>query len=193
VPYLSPTRAKGILPLGLAFVFLGCVDLSEVGGGSQRYRGTRKGLSCACCRYPKLLRQAGRLRTRADLTTGVKGSVPSDFFYAAGADAWVTGWLTGVFDIVGQRIFGTVRVMQQPFLANCRSCTSSSNSGTVTLPYLGTSTNSSYNATSASMGIKVRPFWQGVQAGIYCNVLVRLDDGGLRSKPAPLAGVGYTF
>ena len=123
----------------------------------------------------------------------MKGSVPSDFFYAAGADAWVTGWLTGVFDIVGQRIFGTVRVMQQPFLANCRSCTSSSNSGTVTLPYLGTSTNSSYNATSASMGIKVRPFGKVSRLVFTGNVLVRLDDGGLRSKPAPLVGVGYTF
>jgi hypothetical protein len=25
------------------------------------------------------------------------------------------------------------------------------------------------------------------------NVLIRLDDGGLGSKPAPLFGLGYTF
>ena len=31
VPYLSPTKAKEILPLSLVLVFLGCVDLSEVG------------------------------------------------------------------------------------------------------------------------------------------------------------------
>jgi len=133
--------------------------------------------------------------TAGDLTTGVKGSVPSDFYYTAGADAWVTRWLTGDFDIVGQRIFGTqtVNVTQQQFLANCGSCTSSPNPGTVTLPNLATSTNSSYNITSASMGIKVRPFGKVSRLVFTGNVLVRLDDGGLRSKPAPLVGVGYTF
>jgi len=158
VPCLSPTKAKEILPLGPAFLFHGCVDLSE---GSQRYRGTRKvPFLRVLQRYPKLLRQAGRLRTRADLATGVKGSVPSDFFYTAGADAWVTRWLTGDFDLAGQRIFGTqtVSVTQQQFLANCGSCASSPNPGTVTLPNLATSTNSPYNLTSASMGIKLRPF-----------------------------------
>ena len=120
-----------------------------------------KCLCRACCRYPKLLRQAGRLPNRADLTTGVKGSVPSDFFYTAGADAWVTRWLTGDFDLAGQRIFGTqtVSVTQQQFLANCGSCTSSPNPGTVTLPSLATSTNSPLRVH----GHKTTPIWQGVR------------------------------
>jgi hypothetical protein len=133
--------------------------------------------------------------TAGDLTTGVKGNVPRDFVYTAGADAWVTKWLTGDFDIVGQRIFGTqtVSITQQPFLANCGSCTSSPNPATVTEPSLATSANSSYNITNASMGIKARPFGKVSRLVFTANVLVRLDDGGLRSKPVPLAGVGYTF
>ena len=133
--------------------------------------------------------------TAGDLTTGVKGSVPNDFVYIVGADAWATKWLTGDFDIVGQRVFGTetVAVTQQQFLANCGMCTANANPNTVTLPNLATSTNQSYNITNASMGIKVRPFASLSRLVVTANVLVRLDDGGLRSKAAPLIGVGYTF
>jgi Putative MetA-pathway of phenol degradation len=130
-----------------------------------------------------------------DLETGTKGSVPNDFVYIAGADAWATKWLTGSFDIVGERVFGTetVSVTQQQFLANCGSCIANPNPATVTLPNLATFSNSSYNITNASMGIKVRPFAKVSRLVFTANVLVRLDDGGLRSKAAPLVGVGYTF
>jgi hypothetical protein len=133
--------------------------------------------------------------TAGDLTTGVKGSVPNDFTYTVGADARVTKWLTGAFDIVGQRVFNTetVSVTQQQFLANCGTCTANPNPSTITLPNLANSPNSSYNITNASMGIKARPFPKASRLVFTVNLLVRLDDGGLRSKPAPLVGVGYTF
>jgi hypothetical protein len=124
-----------------------------------------------------------------------KGSIPNDFVYIAGADAWITKWLTGDFDIVGNRIFGTqtVSVTQQQFLGNCGSCTPASTTPNVTLPSLANASNQSYNITNASMGVKIRPF-AGVSKLVFtANVLVRLDDGGLRSKAAPLVGVGYTF
>ena len=95
-PIFLPTKAKEILPLGLAFVFLGCVDLSE---GSRRYRGTVPFLRLL--QISKTLATGGR--TRANLATGVKGSVPSDFFYTTGANAWVTRWLTRDFDLAGQQ------------------------------------------------------------------------------------------
>ena len=43
------------------------------------------------------------------------------------------------------------------------------------------------------MGIKVRPFRTVSRLVFTANVLVRLDDSGLRSKAVPLVGVGYTF
>ncbi|HEY4764377.1 MAG TPA: hypothetical protein VN902_05305 [Candidatus Acidoferrales bacterium] len=133
--------------------------------------------------------------TGGDLTTGVKGSIPSDFVYTVGADARITRWLTGDFDIVGQRVFGTdtVSITSQQFLANCGTCTANPNPNTETLPSLATHPNSTYNITNASMGIKARPFPKLSRLVFTANVLVRLDDGGLRSNVSPLFGVGYTF
>lgn len=130
-----------------------------------------------------------------NLLTGVKGTFPNDFTYAVGADAWVTKWLTGAFDIVGQEVFGaeTVAVAPQQFLANCGTCTANPTPAYVTMNNLVTSANTNYSVTNASMGVKVRPFSKVSRLVFTANLLVRLDDGGLRSKPAPLVGVGYTF
>jgi len=132
--------------------------------------------------------------TAGNLTGGGKGSVPNDFVYTAGADARVAKWLTGSFDIVGQRFFGTetVSVTSEQFLANCGACTANPTPATVTDSNLVTHPNSTYNVTSASMGLKVRPL-ANLKLVFTANVLVRLDDGGLVSKAAPLVGVGYTF
>jgi hypothetical protein len=132
--------------------------------------------------------------TAGNLTTGTKGSVPNDFVYTVGADARVTKWLTGDFDIVGQRFFGaeTVSVTAQQFLANCGDCTANPTPATVTANSLVTNPSNSYNVTNASMGIKVLPISR-LKFVITANVLVRLDDGGLGSKAVPLVGVGYTF
>jgi Putative MetA-pathway of phenol degradation len=133
--------------------------------------------------------------TSGDLTTGVKGSVPGDFVYSAGADAWVTKWLTGAFDVVGERVFGTqtLSVTPQQFLAPCGSCAAQASPATVAYNTLNLNSNQSYNITTASMGIKVRPLPKVSKLVFTANVLVRLDDGGLSSRPAPLVGVGYTF
>jgi hypothetical protein len=133
--------------------------------------------------------------TAGDLTTGTKGDLPNDFIYTVGADARIFKWLTGNFDIVGQRIFGaaTVSVTPQSFLANCGSCTANPDPATVTLNSLTTNPDSSYNITSASMGIKAHIFPRVSRLVLTANVLVRLDDGGLGSQAAPLIGLGYTF
>jgi hypothetical protein len=131
-----------------------------------------------------------------DLTTGSKGYVPSDFVYSAGADAWVTKWLTASFDIIGQRFFrgGTESVTSQQFLAPCTvTCDTAPTPNTVAYDSLSANSNASYSITNASMGIKVRPFGKVSRLVLTANVLVRLDDGGLHSKAAPLAGIGYTF
>jgi hypothetical protein len=131
-----------------------------------------------------------------DLKTGSKGYVPSDFVYSAGADAAVTKWLTGSFDIIGQRFFrgGTESVTSQQFLAPCTgTCDTAPAPNTVAYDNLSANSNASYNITNASMGIKVRPFGKVSRLVLTANVLVRLDDSGLHSKAAPLVGIGYTF
>jgi hypothetical protein len=136
--------------------------------------------------------------TAGDLVANTKGSVPSDFVYSAGADAWVTKWLTGSFDVIGQRFFdtSTLAVTPQTFLAPCGTCAfvapARPTPDTVTYNSV-TERNQSYNITNASMGIKLRPFPKVSKLVITANILVRLDEGGLHSKPAPLIGLGYTF
>jgi hypothetical protein len=142
-----------------------------------------------------------------DLGTGTKSNVPNDFAYSVGADAWITKWLTGSFDIIGQhilstqdviggQIFGTQKlsVVPQQFLANCGTCTANPDPNTVARNNLALSANAvSYNITNASMGVKIRPLGALSKLVVTANVLVRLDEGGLSYKPVPLVGVGYTF
>jgi hypothetical protein len=133
--------------------------------------------------------------TAGDLAKNIKGKVPSDLAYSAGADVRVTKWLTGSFDIVGQRVFNTetLSVTSQDFLAPCGMCTSMPTPNTVSQPNLIRNPDTSYSITNASMGIKLRPLPKISKLVVTANVLVRLDDGGLHSKPAPLIGLGYTF
>jgi Putative MetA-pathway of phenol degradation len=134
--------------------------------------------------------------TAGDLTTSSKGAkLPNDFVYSVGADARILRWLTGNFDIVGQRVFGaeTISVTNQAFLANCGNCTANPAQATDTLPSLSTNPNTSYSITNASIGIKARILPKVSRLVLTANVLIRLDDGGLQSKPAPLIGLGYTF
>jgi hypothetical protein len=150
--------------------------------------------------------------TSGDVTTGVKGQMPNEFIYSAGADAYATKWLTGSFDIIGQRVFSTqaLSITSQQFLAPCTttlggpapaSCKVAVTPGnpttynpstvsTISADSLTATSGVSYNITNASAGIKIAPVRRLV---VTLNVLVRLDNGGLHSKLAPMVGLGYTF
>jgi hypothetical protein len=161
--------------------------------------------------------------TNGDVTTGLKGQIPNELTYDAGVDAYATKWLTGAFDIIGQRVFNaqTVAVTSQKFLAPCPtsppdfvnpteplSCDvfvdrnntphtyqdSNQNpvtsNSTVPVATLTSTGGVSYNITNASAGIKISPFGRLV---LTLNVLIRLDNGGLHAKPAPMGGLSYVF
>jgi hypothetical protein len=68
---------------------------------------------------------------------------------------------------------------------NCTTLTT----GT-THPNIGVRSSTDYNITNASVGLKYRPFGHLVVTG---NVLIKLDDSGLRSTVVPLVGVSYSF
>jgi len=128
--------------------------------------------------------------------TGAKGYAPSDFAYSAGADARVTKWMTGSFDIIGQRVIRaeTESVTSQQFLAPCTgACTTAPSPNTVAYDSLADSSNISYSITSASLGGKIRPLPKVSKLVLTANVLIRLNESGLHSKAVPLAGIGYTF
>jgi hypothetical protein len=127
----------------------------------------------------------------------VKGSLPNRFVYIVGADVAVIKRLTGAFDIYGQRLFSAPQFTPQPYkdYGNCSGATNDDavncavyTPGT-THPDIAQKT-ADVNITNASLGLKFRVFNQLVLSG---NVLLKLDDGGLRSRAVPLVGVSYSF
>jgi opacity protein-like surface antigen len=132
-----------------------------------------------------------------DITTGKKDKLPGALTYSAGADFWVTKRLTVAADIVGQQVFQVRRTTMTTFteLGQCQdSATQVCDPDAGFLaphvdPVISQSTES-YNATNLSLGVRVKPLGSLLLTG---NVLIKLNDGGLRAKFVPLVGLSYTF
>jgi len=140
---------------------------------------------------------AGNNLVPSGSVTVAKGSLPNRFLYIVGADVIITKRLTGAFDIYGQRLFSAPEFVSQPYkdYGNCSGATNDDavncavyTPGT-THPDVAQKTTD-VNITNASLGLKLRAFSKLVFTG---NVLLKLDDGGLRSRAVPLVGVSYSF
>jgi hypothetical protein len=140
--------------------------------------------------------------TPATPSTIKKGHLPNQFLYSGGVDVVILEKrLAGTFDLIGQRVLNAERatVMDQPFLGDCDTTVSppsptntnycTSPASNVSLSTL-TRTRGSFNITNASLGAKVRVSDKFVFFG---NVLIKLDDGGLRAKFVPLVGASFSF
>jgi Putative MetA-pathway of phenol degradation len=113
---------------------------------------------------------------------GNKQQLPTDFFYAAGVDAGLTKRVTLVADLLGHYYFNAPRLLAPRSYANL-------------VPGLGPQmsvfpTKESYTETDFSLGAKGLVFHHLVFTG---NVLIKLDNGGLRAKATPLVGLSYSF
>jgi hypothetical protein len=136
----------------------------------------------------------GSSKIAGDINLGTKDRLPGELTYAAGADVWITKRLSGAFDFVGQQVFSAPRLSRSTFTVP-QACADSPCDNGLTAPSFPTapdlsSTSSSYNVANASVGVKFRPFGHVLVTG---NVLVKLNDSGLRATAVPLIGVSYTF
>jgi hypothetical protein len=126
-----------------------------------------------------------------DISTGKKERLPGQLTYSGGADIWLTKSFTAAFDLVGQQVFQARRTvvgtLTEPGACDSLSCNNPSPAHTD--PDLSQKTES-YNITNASVGVKIKPFHSLVMIG---NVLIKLNEGGLRAKFVPLVGISYTF
>ena len=133
-------------------------------------------------------------------TSGVvdkKGPIPNRFLYIVGADVAIVKRLTGAFDIYGQRLFHSPELISQPF-TDLGNCSGPTNAAAVACAVFTPGTShpdvsekfSDINITNASLGLKYRAFGHFVVTG---NVLLKLDNGGLRSRAIPLVGASYSF
>ncbi len=114
-----------------------------------------------------------------DVVAGTKGKLPNEFLYSGGVDIGLNKHISTVFDIVGQRSFNTEQVTLTTFTGSDGS----------TAPSF-TSSRADISTTNASIGVKINP-WKNLL--LNGNVLIKLDDGGLRAKVVPYVGISYTF
>jgi hypothetical protein len=128
--------------------------------------------------------------------SGNKATLPNRFIYVVGADAAIAKGLSAAFDIYGQRLFHAPELVSTPYtdLGNCsgpspRGAECPTYTPGTTHPNVGEITTN-YNITNASLGLKYRAYRNLVITG---NVLLKLDNGGLRAKAIPLVGVSYNF
>jgi hypothetical protein len=90
-------------------------------------------------------------------------------------------WLSLAIDLLGQRVIDAPRLLPETFTALI---------GGGTWPNIAFEQASSFNVNNGAIGLKVNP---GGNLLLNFNMLLKLDNGGLRDKVTPLVGIAYTF
>jgi hypothetical protein len=117
-----------------------------------------------------------------DVESGTKADLPDRFIYALGSDLGVTDRFSIVFDITGQRVLDSPRLLT-------RETTASGPAGTVTLPDIRFETDS-YWVSSGALGFKANV---APKLLINFNLRFRIGDNGLADRIAPLLGFEWAF
>jgi hypothetical protein len=121
-------------------------------------------------------------------TNGGNGQLPDRLIYSGGADWGIFKHLTIAADVIAQWVKDSPRAtIDQNVQVTVGNGSASS---IFTLPEALHSVKGNYNRTDASGGLKWKPFGNLLISG---NLLVKLDQGGLRERLAPLGGISYTF
>ena len=113
-------------------------------------------------------------------TTGQSADFPDQVTYIVGAEFGAFPRLTFAFDVLGQYVINSARLVQQDFRAQ---------DATSVFPDISFP-NDSFSETSAAVGLKV-----GLLQDLLLdlNLLFALDDNGIRDKVTPLIGAEYAF
>ena len=96
--------------------------------------------------------------------------------------------LSFAFDILGFRLINADRIRNSSYDTTLQRYATSSSSSTV--PTIEILQRQGISINNASIGFKLNPVGQLL---VTANVLLKLDDGGLRQKATPLVGVSYAF
>jgi hypothetical protein len=114
-----------------------------------------------------------------DVTTDTSSHLPDIVTYSAGADAGITHRVTLSADFLGQSLVDAKKIASSTFTDAAGAAHSNIVTSTATI-----------NQASIAVGGKVNPVGRLL---ITANVLFRVNDAGLHSKPVPLIGVSYSF
>jgi hypothetical protein len=116
-----------------------------------------------------------------NVVTGESADLADELAYAVGFDVAAHQRLTLCADLVGRYVMSTSRIEESTFTG---------------LDAAGTRfrdirfEDSSYNQASLALGFKANPAGRLL---VVFNVLLKLDDTGLRDKVTPLLALDYTF
>jgi hypothetical protein len=121
-----------------------------------------------------------------------KRALPNRFVYTVGADVSIVKRLTGAFDLYGQRLFGVPQIVASSYtdLGTCSDIACTTLTPGTSHPTLTVNPDTDYNILNASLGLKYKLVHNLVVTG---NVLLKLNDSGLRATAIPLVGVSYSF
>ena len=114
-----------------------------------------------------------------DIFTGSKGHLPNQFEYAVGFDAGLGKKFSFAADVLGQDIFHAQGVAPYTFTAANGTQFPDNNFVQETA-----------NIVNGSVGFKVNPISTLL---VSFNVLIQMNDAGLRSRVVPLVGFSYSF
>jgi hypothetical protein len=109
----------------------------------------------------------------------VKSHLPDIVSYDAGVDAGLNRRISVSADFIGQTLLSAARIKAASFPDFAGDVLSNISASTGTV-----------NQESIAVGGKISPFGKLL---VTANILFRLNDAGLTSKPTPLLGLSYTF
>jgi hypothetical protein len=117
-----------------------------------------------------------------DISTGMKASLPNQFFWTLGADVGAKR-LTFAFDVLGERVMDAPRLTQTTFTTVAGALEPAT-----TFNQISEATGN-INLVNGSAGVKVSLGGNFLAIG---NVLFKMNDGGLRANVSPMFGISYT-
>jgi hypothetical protein len=124
----------------------------------------------------------GKSLLAGNVRSGTKADLPDQFMYAVGADMLVADRLSVVFDVLGQRVVDSPRLVM-------RTSTRTGAAGSVTLPDILFATES-YWTSSGGVGFKGN---LAPRLLVTFNLRFAVAEGGLTDRLSPLLGMEWAF
>jgi hypothetical protein len=122
-----------------------------------------------------------------NILEGTKAKLPGFAFFSTGTDIGVNRRLTLAVDYLGQELINAPRIENTVYDVTSGYALAS---GQTSFPTITAGGKQTYNQSNLATGFKYNIWDKLIITG---NLLIALNDGGLRERVAPLIGLSYIF
>jgi hypothetical protein len=122
-----------------------------------------------------------------DILAGTRSKLPGYAFFSTGTDIGLGRRLTLAVDYLGQELINAPRIDSGVYDVTSGYSLAS---GQTSFPTIGAAGKQTYNQSNLAIGFKYNIYDKLIVTG---NLLIALNDGGLRERVAPLIGLSYIF